>query len=326
MKIIKAEILISRQCNLRCGYCAMWRKERNEISVQAWIEIFETLTKKLSCPFYPIYGAEPLLYPGIYDIIKYFSDNRTAAYSLLTNATQLDSVAKRKLLDAGLDSITLSVDSLSMPGNGSIGKRNDVALKAIQWAIENRIEDVQGTSCVHRQNIEQIPELVRYLSSEGVWYSFDFIHDNKGQDPRLSKVASPNPEYAFSWERDWHTILEFLETMLRMKKEGFMIYQPEAWFEKLLVDPIKFVVDREWKCSDPSWVTIDSDGSVLMCDDYFVPSGIPAVELPDRWDEFVEFKKREVKNCRGCAWCTHWLSDIQLAEADIRAVTHGRRC
>lgn len=324
-KIIKAEILITRRCNLSCSYCNM-PANKVEIPASDWIDIFNILTDQLSCPFYPIYGAEPLLYPGIYDVIRYFADSKKNACSILTNATLLTDEVKHKLLDSGLNSITLSVDGLSMEERSSVAFRNSHSLKAIDWALKGGIPDIQGTSTVHKLNIRNIPNLVRFLSARGVWYSFDFIHDNKSEDghyPELSKVNGRS-DLSFDFS-DMDTIMDFLYEMRVLKESGYKIYQSLGWFDYLLTYPEQ-VVHRGWFCNRyPSWVTIDSDGQVLVCDDYLQPSGIFAKNLPDRWDDLIDFKDFVVDRCRGCIWSTHWMSQCQLIGGDgFVEVSHGR--
>jgi len=325
-KIIKAEVLITRRCNLSCSYCNMPARVP-ELPPEQWIKIFDKLTSFLGCPFYAIYGAEPLMYSGIFHVLRYLnSQKHRMAYTIITNATLLDRLALN-LIEENLQSITVSLDSLEDLG---LDKSEDVkgafAKKALSWALENRIPDIQATATVHRKNIREIPELVRRLTERGIWFSFDFIHNNKGDAAKeLSKVGKPDAAFDFDEEKDVEVVQDFLRDMLELKKSGAKIYQPEAWFEFLLTDPVKYVIRREWFCWEPSWVTIDADGQVLICDDYLKPSGISAIELPERWDEFAAFKAAEVPKCRGCIWCTHWLSDFQLKdERGIAEISHGR--
>lgn len=320
--IMKAEILITRRCNLRCDYCRM-PTSRPEIPPDKWIEIFESLTKRFGCPFYPIYGAEPLLYEGLEEIIKWFAGREDCAYSILTNAVALTEEKKQSLLDAGLKSITLSVDSLAEISCKSIHQRNDKALAAIDWALSAGIEDVQATATVHRQNMQNIAPLVNLLSEKGVWFSFDFIHDDKNL-PYYSKVASRNPMYAFD-PIDVVSLEHFLTQMRALKTSGMMIYQSFGWFDYLLEDPFR-IIDRTWRCSaDPAWVTIDSDGMVLICDDYQAPSWIYGWELADRWEDFKSFKENIHRSCRRCAWSTHWMAEQQLKDSQgVQQISHGR--
>jgi hypothetical protein len=168
----------------------------------------------------------------------------------------------------------------------------------------------------------------------GIWWSADLIHDNKvgrgeglGYDPRYSKVSNPHADYAFVHE-DVSSLGLFLCELVDMKGEGFKIYQSYSWLEFLLGAIESRAIRREWRCSDyPSWLTIDADGMMLVCDDFQAKAPIYAADLPDKFDEFVQFREGQLsgEGCRGCAWSTHWMAYNQLdSEVGIHQVTHGR--
>lgn len=326
-KIIKAEILITRRCNLRCGYCNM-PADKPEITPYAWCEIFDVLTEQLGCAFYPIYGAEPSLYEGLPIVIEYLS-RKNVPYTIITNAVGWSKKRWDYLVSCGLNSITLSMDSVADLDQSTKLRENSANL-VLEWALEENLPDIQVQSTVHRQNIgEPILQLIEKLTDLGLWFSFDFIHDNKedqGYYPRFSKVAKRDDKYAFTLV-DTQRIIRFLSQIVDMKRDGYMIYLPNSWWFFLLSSP-STVVKRDWICPDePAWVSIDSDGTVLVCDDYLLSSGIYAADLPNRWDEFVDFRSYALTKCRGCIWSTHWLADKQLeSEWGVDHVTHGRLC
>jgi MoaA/NifB/PqqE/SkfB family radical SAM enzyme len=341
MKVVKAEILLSKRCNFRCGYCNMpQRPAPKELSVGQWAEIFTVLTEELGCLFYAVYGAEPMLHRDIFDIIAWLQDWGKATYSLLTNGRALlDNDGPARLLDAGLESLTLSVDSVKDLRIGkSISKRHRASGVVLAWALTHRdvIKDLQCTSTLHRQNIgKEVYELIEFLSERDVWWSADLIHDNKlgrgeglGYDPQYSKVSDPHSGYAFGLE-DAPRLREFLIKILEMKQAGYKIYQSEEWWEFLIAAVVPRAIKREWRCSAyPAWLTVDSDGQVLVCDDFQAKSPFYALDLLDRFDGFVQFREGQLagNGCRGCAWSTHWMAYEQLAsEFGVSQVTHGRK-
>jgi len=318
------------------------------IPPEKWFEIFTALTEShIGCPFYPIYGAEPLLYPGIYEVVRWLQDWGKAKYSILTNAILLNQEAKDKLLDAGLESITFSVDSLAdLKLDKHISARATAAGRAVQWALQHKdqIVDIQCTSTLHRQSIgEPVYQLIEWLSERGVWWSADWYHDNKlgqgvgeqqkwGYSRALSKVVDPHPDYMLG-EEDADRVSTFIHTIKQMKEQGYLIYQPNEWLDFLSEDPVSRVIKREWECLGyPAWLSIDADGKLLVCDDYQAKVAIDATELadPNRWLDFVNARTallgNEVFKCRGCAWSTHWMSyeQLNMGDAGVEQVTHGR--
>lgn len=338
-RVIKAEVLITRKCNIACDYCNMpidGLKGKKELAPQQWGDIFNRLTEELNCSFYAIYGAEPTFYSGIYDVIKILNGMEgRAAYSVLTNAILLlQKDIQKNFLDAGLKSITLSMDGVDdLQLDKHISARTNASRKALNWALSHRdvLEDIQVTSTVHRQNIGfQTTELIKFLSENGLWWSFDFVHDNKekqGYLPVFSKTTSRHEKYAFS-DGDEPLIVDFLNQLLLLKSEGYKIYQTDSWLKFLRDHPSK-VIQRDWVCDPyPAWLTIDSDGYMLVCDDYFLSAPIYAEDLPDKFEEFIEFRRKaliEGQGCRECIWSTHWMSYEQLKnQAGISHISHGR--
>jgi len=57
--LVKAEILWTRVCPLRCHYCGMRTGYQNTPTSHDWRVGLENL-KELGCQFIAIYGAEPL--------------------------------------------------------------------------------------------------------------------------------------------------------------------------------------------------------------------------------------------------------------------------
>ncbi|MBE9010271.1 GTP 3',8-cyclase MoaA [Pseudanabaenaceae cyanobacterium LEGE 13415] len=106
------------RCNFRCQYC-MPEGSDLEYVLQQNLLMPEELTTLLREVFIPVgftrfrlTGGEPLVRPGVVDIVKTIAQfPETQDLSMTTNAFLLDSMAQ-DLYDAGLRRINISLDSL----------------------------------------------------------------------------------------------------------------------------------------------------------------------------------------------------------------------
>ncbi|MBF0142028.1 MAG: tetratricopeptide repeat protein [Magnetococcales bacterium] len=105
---------LTNRCNLKCPYCGNQaiRRPRGEI---AW-ELLEKLVQECSEEGHDLawlHGCgEPLLYPRLEEAVALVKRHRAGQASFATNATLLDRERSERLLEAGLDRIYFSLDSL----------------------------------------------------------------------------------------------------------------------------------------------------------------------------------------------------------------------
>jgi len=112
------DIEISSACNLKCPMCYTITDEFKK-DVKVGLMDFE-LYKKLidECAKYKPYSirisfrGEAFLHPQIFDIIKYAKDSGIKEVSSLTHGGMLDDEKFRKLIDVGLDWLTISFDGV----------------------------------------------------------------------------------------------------------------------------------------------------------------------------------------------------------------------
>jgi len=105
---------ITSVCNLRCPFCANTSRRDK---IKKGFMSFETFKKIIDeGSANGLYGVkfnirgEPLLHPQIYQFVKYAKDNKLIDVYFNTNAMLLTKEASRKLIDAGLDRITISFE------------------------------------------------------------------------------------------------------------------------------------------------------------------------------------------------------------------------
>lgn len=122
-------------------------------------------------PLLCITGGEPLLYPGLCDVMA-LAAKRGFSWGMTTNATLINNELARRLFDVGLITVTVSVDGLEgshdwfrgTPGSFALMKRGLGAL--IKQAPKGARVDV--ITVVNRRNIAELPELYCRLKDSGI--------------------------------------------------------------------------------------------------------------------------------------------------------------
>ena len=298
----KAEILITRKCNLRCRYCGMIR-DMVEMSTNSWSQVPYKL-KELGVEFAPIYGAEPLM---VFDSLIGFIESSKAVnlpITVITNGILLTKVRAKKLKQAGLNSVTMSMDIKPIDVDTQIKRKS--TLDKLSW-LQDIFNDVEVICTVTRDDWHLLPDFIREMTNKRIWVHFDFYHTNKGQPgSKCLGIESKMPSC--------DEIMEITEELIKMKEERYLIHPSWESLIHLATCPNQAYY-QYWKCEGGSFITIDSDGSIFFCDDYQpeeLRNKYPILEYNDTWtwNEFKEVSENEVKKCPGCFWLTHLQSDL----------------
>jgi cyclic pyranopterin phosphate synthase len=110
-------ISITDRCNLRCVYCmpaggVRWTPDGELLSVDEIIEVVRVAIGVHGIRRFKFTGGEPTLRPDLLPLVARLAGLRgVVELSMITNGTRLTALA-RPLRDAGLDRVTVSVDSL----------------------------------------------------------------------------------------------------------------------------------------------------------------------------------------------------------------------
>ena len=102
---------ITNACTCRCVMCNFWRKDKAFISDLAFKEAIDILE---GLGFYnqSLTGGEPLLHPQYFKFVKYMK--RKGLYvNSPTNGTLLTEKNVKRLKESGIDSVSVSIDSLN---------------------------------------------------------------------------------------------------------------------------------------------------------------------------------------------------------------------
>lgn len=304
-KIVKAEILISRKCHLKCTGCAMATGYENTRTIEEWKEGLLN-AMKLGCKFFAFYGAEPFEeFEKLAELVSFSENELKIPCTVITNGVDVFFEDKlRYLYRKGLKSLTMSYTPATT--DKAVSVKSDQAKKYLEeWANLKGIRDAAAVVTITPENFHLLPATIEMMSGKGIWTFFDIMQFDIG------KIGSKCAEYisdldvfrTFKYEL-FEDIFKEIDTMSR---EGFLVHPTTDYFMRVLNAK---KTGKLWNCADydefPSWITIDCDGSVRPCDDFCEYSDLDMLNLYKGFDEWSIKQKESVKNkCTGCLWCTH---------------------
>jgi cyclic pyranopterin phosphate synthase len=167
-----ARISLTDRCDLACVYCRPSRSDgylERRLDEDAWQTSMRALVKA-GVRRVRITGGEPLLHPQVARRVAFIASLGVDDLSLTTNATRLAELA-RPLRDAGLQRLTVSIDSLVTERFRRItrGGRLDRVLAGIEAALGAGYPELKTNTVVLRgDNDDELPDIVRWAWERGI--------------------------------------------------------------------------------------------------------------------------------------------------------------
>lgn len=315
--LVKAEILWTRRCPLKCAYCAMIDYDFAQAPIEQMVEGVERL-HALGCRFFAIYGSSPLWKDEFTNLPAFVeaAESRGILTTVIADAIEKKSLERmEQLYDAGMRSLTCSFDGGDVAGvhvdkMTRLKSQKGVALAVAFAKRHPDLRDVQLTATVTKKNWRAILDAIPALTAGGLWFSFDFIHPDRGHPGTKCKGQAAGLRFEDN-DDDRRALRRFALGLYQLKTEGALVHQSDEYLEAVADDPT-MVTRFAWTChrgrSFPAWLTIDSDGSVLPCDDFFTDRSLKVWDLDEpSLQRFGDLYRGEIESrCAGCAWSTHW--------------------
>ena len=263
--ITNLRISVTDRCNFRCRYCMpeegmIWMKKRELLTYEE-IEHLVGIFAKLGITKVRLTGGEPLLRRDLHLLIKMISDiPGINDLALTTNGYLLVEQAK-KLVDAGLNRINISLDSLNHTKFNIITRRNyfDKVWKGIETAEAIGINPIKiNVVLIRGINDDEILNFAKLARKRSLIIRFiEFMPIGADDNWSNDKVIKSEE------------IIEIMESGLDMKLVHIDNGQTQAAEEFMFEDGVGIIgfissVSQPF-CSQCNRVRITSDGKLRTC-------------------------------------------------------------
>ncbi len=226
-----AGIKVTHKCNLKCRHCPFWRKEKASLSFS---KVMESLTKlyKLGVRILIIEGGEPFLWQEAgYDIRDIVREARRFFFNvgITTNGTLP--------LHVDANNIWVSIDGLKKTHDYLRGESFDKIISNIR---DSSHPNIFAHITINSLNWEEVPELVKFLSTEvkGITVQFHYPYQEVEEDLFLPLNKR----------------MMVLDNLISLKKQGLPIGDSYACLEALK--------NNRWRCHPWMIASVDPDGKL----------------------------------------------------------------
>lgn len=174
---------LTRACNLKCIHCLnnSGIKQKDELTKDELLKLIKNFSSH-GVQEIRFTGGEPLLFNGIYDLIK-FAIEEGICTSLGTNGTLITKEVAKKLKESGLKKVVVSIDGNKKTHDKIRGKKNyQKAMNGLKYLKQNDI-NVRVNSVIMKSNMDDVIKLAKKMSRKKITiFIRRFISSGRGKE------------------------------------------------------------------------------------------------------------------------------------------------
>jgi MoaA/NifB/PqqE/SkfB family radical SAM enzyme len=301
LRPIVAELFLTQNCNLQCISCACWRsKTTNELSYDEWIDIIDQL-ENLGFIKLNFTGGEPLLRTDTIDIIRYASQNTRASWHLNTNALLLTPNRIMELIEAGVYSYNISIDSANPETHDAIRGQKGAFEKttknlSVLLALRNTYPIKVRMCCtVMNRNVDELAEAALFAQQHKIQLFFNMVTDHTFlfRNNEVRDLANINVD----------ALIKNRDQLLALKRKNPR-YLPSYSAISNLEDHFKDVKQESLLCAESQIkLMIHSQGQIGGCWGEDPLHSLRIKKLGEIFNSKDFIKRQSLlywKQCRGC--------------------------
>jgi radical SAM protein with 4Fe4S-binding SPASM domain len=298
---------ITKKCNLNCLHCGSdcsKDQQSPELTTESWFKIIDYVKQQFTENVaFVITGGEPLMHPDILSIGTHIRQNNMR-WGMVTNGMLLNSNKLNELMQAGISSITVSLDGIKESHNWLRNSPGafDRAIDAIRITANSTIPYKDVVSCVSPANLTHLDSIARLLIENGIknWRLFRIFPSGRAQTNELLHLSYEQTQTLLTWIT--------LNRNTYFKKGLKINLSCEGW--------VPFDLDRQLRdnpffCrSGINTASILSDGTITGCSNNskgFFVGNILTDNFAHVWrKKFDIFREKKWLQDTYCAKCGHY--------------------
>lgn len=292
-------------CNERCFHCGSNCSVpgANELSADEFKAITDQIKEDFDISRMQICvtGGEPLIRKDFFEIMNYVND-KGFRWGMTSNATLITKDVAHRLADAGMRTISVSIDGLPETHDKLRGMKDayDLAMRGITNLIdENAFKAIQVTTVVNHENINELDQLFGIMKGIDIdsWRVINIEPIGRALR-RPEMLCTPD---------DLRNMFEFIR---KARKDGFPVEYGCSHY--LGLDYEVEVRDWYWLCNaGVHTASIMSNGDIGACLDIernprTIQGNIRQDRFKDVWDKRFEiFRRNKACDSAKCSACEH---------------------
>lgn len=300
---VEAQLIVTRRCNLSCGYCTEYDKVSEMIPLSVLKERIDAL-HRLRVINVSLLGGEPLMHPDLPEIVAYA--DRHAQVSVTTNGFLVTEALIGRLNAAKLSNLEISIDAVTPDRTGYIQKN----LKTLRpkLALLQRFAkfDINVNLVLCDQTKDRFKGMLEEVKAMGLRVSIDLLHGSDGA------VAIGGQEYLDLWEHYYRA------------SDPFSYLE-----EKYGADLLKGDTHVQWKCrAGARFFYVDEFGKVQLCS---AQRGRLNKPLAEYTTQDLRAQSRSYKGCEsGCSLLCHYRASaldnrpLHTVKSMVKLILRGR--
>ena len=291
------------RCNLHCLHCgsdcvadAIPDMPRGD-----FLRVLDSVTPHVDPKNFivVITGGEPLMRADLEEIGKEIQ-SRGYPWGMVTNALALNPERYTKLMNAGLRSLTISLDGLEENHNHFRGNAHSFerAVRAINMAAHTDGITFDVMTCVNCKNLKELPKIYNLLLNLGVkrWRVSNVFAKGRAKDNPLFQLTN----------QEFRQVFEFIR---EAKKQNLMKVNYDC--EGFLGSYEKAVRDNPFFCwAGVNIASVLCDGSISACPSLrgdYIQGNIYKDDLWDVWqNRYQVMRNRNWAKIGDCKTCKYW--------------------
>lgn len=300
---------LTSRCNARCEHCGS-RCDGNEQGEEVSSELIKKTLKEVAEHYDPgtvmlnVTGGEPLMRKDFFELMKY-AKSLGFPWGITTNGSLITANVVEKLIDAGMSSVSVSIDGLEKTHESfrKLPGAYKKIMNGIKMMIDSKkIQIVQVTTVANKKNLAELEPLYKELCDIGLEYWRVVNCDPIGR-------AQDNDGILLDKE-DFKYLFNFIQ---EKQKDGKMKEVSYGCSHFVGPDLEMKVRSNYFFCMTGLYVgSVLSNGDIFVCPNVprrpeLIQGNIKKDSFVDVWEnKFKEFRSEDRTSNSECKKCKHW--------------------